>query len=121
MARHQENRAVILNGPSKWDLMLALFDPRIGRSRRDVTLQIRQTDGRGESHKRLLSVVICQLGRAENGHEERWSFNGKAVDYDDHSGAIWSSAEVRGEYSTRTRKGLIEWVTPTSPGRGGER
>lgn len=96
-------RFEIENGPSKWDLMLALFDDT---SRRFVKFLI---SDRGD-----IEVVITDVGRG--GPEEgKWRLKGYTFGFGvqfDRLGPLPTSTSchpVSGYFSTKTRKGRIEF------------
>lgn len=82
----------ILNGPSKFDLMIALMDTH----RRSVEFEI-------QIKKNWLKVSISMVQR-EDGSGESWNFEGRTVNVD-------SPSDVKGYYSTRTRKGTVMFKT----------
>ena len=85
----------IVDGPSKLDLMLSLFDGDSGL-RRKVTFLLERSLSRNHLHP-----VINKVGR-EDGSGENWMFEGycrKVNGQDDL---------IRGFFSTRTRTGWVE-------------
>jgi hypothetical protein len=86
----------ITNGPSKFDLMAALFIAA-GEKQQNVRFNIAETG-------QLLEVRILQVGR-EDGSGESWLFQGLAEDTQLKRGRY-----VKGYFSTRTRRGTIEYM-----------
>lgn len=96
------NRWDITDGPSKWDLMLALFDGDAQHRRWHVfTVSDPQASPREKTSNLGMPILVNGLAR-EDGSGENWLFNGE---WDD--GTI-AQNKVRGFFSTKTRKGWIE-------------
>ncbi len=94
-------RSNIVDGPSKFDLMLALFDVYSNR-RRTVEFLLENPEAKQvDLQCASLNFVINEVGR-EDGGDENWLFKGyyKVADRNGH---------VRGFFSTRTRKGWVEF------------
>ena len=89
------NGVDIVNGPSKMDLMLALFDDGGVGHRRVIIFTI---DGREREGERSIKVVVNAVER-EDGSGESWNFKGY------FSG---SNVPFEGYYSTKRRKGFIK-------------
>jgi hypothetical protein len=92
-------QGIISNGPSKFDLMLGLFDGEF-TNRREIDFTI--TD-EGDDLAYKSRIVINGLKR-ENSDSESWLFEGWCT-----ANAIRFSSKVSGHYSTKTRKGQIEY------------
>lgn len=88
----------IVNGPSKWDMMLALFD-NTAASPRHIIFEI----GAVGPSFRDAKIVVNSIER-EDGSGESWSFRGYAHKAD---GSLPTQCNVSGYYSTRTRKGSM--------------
>jgi len=88
----------ILNGPSKFDLMLALFDSTI-ECPRTVELSIEER-GQGALKMRYdgCKSVITQVGREFE--ENEWNIKGYISTED-------ASLSFKGKFCTKTRKGWI--------------
>ncbi len=100
----------IIDGPSKYDLMLALFD---GASNvpapHDDTIydEIRQrtvrfTTDSNDERRRYLEMQIDEIGR-ENGSGESWNFSGYA------KSPTAPFRRVQGYYSTARRRGTLRF------------
>lgn len=82
----------IVNGPSKWDLMLGLMDNDIQSPRRiSFTL----------SDHRMLDISLTSLER-EDGSGQSWNFFGMTKELN----------KVKGHFDLRTRKGSLEFQLP---------
>lgn len=92
-------RQTITNGPSKFDLMVSLFDGGV-RNRRPVLFTY--------SNKNQIRVVINWLDR-DSGDGENWSFCGYETRCD-KGGEPVSSNHIRGFYSIKERTGWIDIV-----------
>jgi hypothetical protein len=93
------DRIAIKNGPSKYDLMLALFD-RKGANTRRVTFEV-------DTQKASVEVVITGI-EAEDGSGESWNFKGFAS-------SVWQNhmsvpRRVEGYYSTQSRQGSFRYL-----------
>lgn len=88
----------IVNGPSKFDLMLTLFD---GDSSHRRTVAFLLENPETEPWCGSLNFVINKVER-EDGSGENWLFRGYSSDTD-------KNLPVKGLFSTRTRKGWIEF------------
>jgi hypothetical protein len=82
----------IVNGPSKFDLMVSLFDNN-AKPRRTVRFFL--------DHGHELDVAITMI-QQEDGSGESWNFTGTAT-YADGG----TSFHVRGYFGTRSRKGTL--------------
>ncbi len=99
----------IKNGPSKHDLMLALFDQNpfnegYGGNRRRVifVLEPITDDQKWWVEDQRLELRILQVRMADDYSGDNWDFEGKTRD-----GAVY-----QGRYSTGARKGTIEVMPP---------
>lgn len=92
----------IIQGPSKFDLMLALFDRKVNNPRH-VDFKL--------SGGNVTTFVVINGVEVEDGSGENWIFKGyaKNATATDHQGAKTSST-CFGFYRTDTRKGWIEFV-----------
>lgn len=81
---------IITHGPSKWDLMLGLFD---GDSQHRRTIEFSINDTGPSVKMKLMSLM------REDGSGELWIFTGYA---------FGETSPVKGFYSTRDRTGFIE-------------
>lgn len=101
----------IVNGPSKYDFMLALFDSD-SRHRRQIMFELDRA-GIAEVITLLAHLARCPhhtppvfingVSR-ESGDGENWNFSGWSEE------SLVGSWNVRGYYSTKTRKGWIEFL-----------
>lgn len=91
MAYKQE----IVSGPSKMDLMLAVFDGARTK-RRSVEFEV-TTEG-GITWP--MTIIVDRAGRID-GSDENWTFKGVRIDH------AFDSRPVSGHFSTKTRKGTI--------------
>ena len=89
---HVPGHYLITNGPSKFDLMLSLFDGN-KKPRRTVTFQIQ--GGPGE-----IEVAVTMV-RQEDGSGESWLFGG-------HCHNSIPTLNVNGYFNTRSRKGWLD-------------
>jgi len=87
-------RSEIVGGPSKFDLMLALFDRPPERS---IEFTVASKDNPGQTF--TIGVNIVRVGRVFGG----WEWIGRPSQYDP---ANWRW--LYGEFRTDTRKGWIE-------------
>lgn len=89
----------IVGGPSKFDLMLSLFDGN-KHPRRTVDFQLEGVNG----HIRVAITSVEQ----EDGSGESWNFGGH----------LWHDTEkhwhVEGYFGTKGRRGTMRFVTPTN-------
>ena len=85
----------IVNGPSKWDLMLGLFDGN-SSSRRSVVFSAVNLFNNIEE----VAVFVNFLAR-EDGSGEKWNFAGFMID------AAWKAVAVKGYFSTQHRRGTM--------------
>lgn len=96
----------ITSGPSKYDLMRALMDPRSDGTRW-VTFSLL---AEGSDTKRIVRVTVDMLG-PEDGSGESW-----IIKLDDHNtrivGGRCSSTRFEGHYRTDTRKGTLKVIAP---------
>jgi hypothetical protein len=86
----------ITGGPSKFDLMLALFDRASGI--RGVTFDIQRFEYPS------VGVVINEVG-LEDGSGESWNFKGKTVKSKDYP----ECRNVMGHFHTGYRTGIIQY------------
>jgi len=89
---------VIVNGPSKFDLMLSLFDGN-KEPRRTVQFRVRSETGRMEINHEVAVTLVQQ----EDGSGESWNFQG----------LTWGqsiSHRVRGYYSSKRRTGTFNFI-----------
>jgi len=86
-------RRELIDGPSKWDLMLSLFDDTLRR----VTFVCNIGDDSSGNYSASLGVLISAVER-EDGSGESWNFKG--VDN--------AHRFVRGYFSTKSRRGCVE-------------
>ncbi|MEK7520155.1 MAG: hypothetical protein AAB581_02875 [Patescibacteria group bacterium] len=94
----QVRKVDIINGPSKWDLILALFEGD-SLSRRQVKFTIRRHIPFLEFLGTEPYVVINEIGR-ESGCKETWLFKGY----------MGENITVEGYFHTDNRKGWIKVV-----------
>lgn len=98
----------IVNGPSKYDLMLALVDGDMTHRRHIQfeldrwAVEVKMSSVAG-CPSMTPSIIINELER-ESGDGESWNFKGHSIK---NSIGSWS---VCGYYSTKTRKGSIEFL-----------
>lgn len=95
----------ITGGPSKWDLMLGLFDNH-SRNPREIEFSIVDpvSPGHGEPAViKKIKVVINGVGR-ESGNGESWIFNGY---WNLHDPSAPRNPKVNGYYSTLSRTGWL--------------
>ncbi len=101
MATYQMKRWLIVDGPSKCDLMLALFDGDCYHCRRPLTFSLEDPEPEPMAPKSVdLPFVIEEIGR-KDGSGENWNFKGVYVSN--------QKCLAQGFFSTRTRKGWIEF------------
>ncbi len=86
----------ILNGPSKWDLMLSLFDSR------EVNLRVVSFTVESGDKKFQLDVTVSEVVR-EDGSGESWLLQGYTVP------TAGFRREFKAWYRTDRRVGWIEW------------
>ena len=96
----------IVNGPSKWDLMLSLFDDG-NPHRRKVTFFLEDPREKAKEPRLqvllVLEFIIDKLERAAGRRSEgKWDFGGFYLKNDDHY------EYARGSFSTKNRKGWVE-------------
>ena len=89
-------RFSIVKGPSKFDLMLSLFDGN-KEPRRTVELHL-------EEARAPIAIAITAIEQ-ENGSGESWIFKGYLTNYR-------RGFAVSGFYSSSGRKGFINFITP---------
>jgi len=89
----------IVDGPSKWDLMLALFDSR-GGSR---FVEMRTT--RGSSKNVTRRHLVIHTLQQEDGSGNNWNFEGYLVDEEPLNRY---AAQISGFYSIHKRKGSLK-------------
>lgn len=93
----------VVGGPSKFDLMLSLFDGNKD-PRRTVEFQL-------EGARRPITVGITMV-QQEDGSGESWNFRGW-VSGDDPTNSMFAlNLHVDGYFSTRGRKGYITFEVP---------
>lgn len=92
----------VCSGPSKLDLMLALFDRN-----RDGFYSPRELEFKLE--EKLSATVIVHIVEAENGPDELWRIEGRASFKEDcPSGRILFGSNLVGWYCTQDRKGQLQ-------------
>ena len=99
----------IVGGPSRWDLMLAIFDGDF-HHRRIVTFSL---DPQENLPIRSLICTINEVGR-EDGSGENWLFEGETY----YPAEIVSNYHIHGFFSTRTRTGWVEMDIINTQARG---
>lgn len=92
--QEQYPTAKIVNGPNKFDFMLALFDNKPAPKRRFVTFKLE------ECRLDELEVWIDKVER-KDGSCERWLYAG----WSNYAGG--GGAPCYGEYNTHDRKGVL--------------
>ncbi|MBI3573158.1 MAG: hypothetical protein HY092_03090 [Candidatus Kerfeldbacteria bacterium] len=93
--------SAIINGPSKWDLMLSLFDSKTGHEH-EVQFQLEV----GVTMHVFLSSV-----EREDGSAESWNFQGWSTGYST-ARVMWKQHQhVRGYFNTLRRKGHFRLVS----------
>ncbi len=95
----------VTNGPSKFDLMLALFEDREVSFK---AVQLDYDDLEVKGSEALLRVTITELKRGKKNHE--WEASGTIVRHLDSAGKVKSGPrkEFKIEwYSDRIRKGIL--------------
>jgi len=102
----------ILNGPSKFDVMMSLFSGR-GRERQYVTFEL-SDNGKTTAltlmkHKFMLQVCITALTQTV-GDGDGWRFEAYITLSRDNFHAPKGARNVKGSYSTTTRTGLLEYT-----------
>jgi len=85
----------IVDGPSKFELMLGLFD---GNSRNPRSVHFTLLNG-SLTNDQPLRVVLCGVSR-EDGSGESWNFTGYS-----------NGSNVKGYFSTKSRTGHVQ-ITP---------
>lgn len=90
----------ITNGPSKWDLILALFDGDY-HHRREISFSFQGISERVVAEF-TLQFLINELQR-EDGSGENWNFRGYGATV-----PAFPDDPCYGFFSTKTRKGWIE-------------
>jgi hypothetical protein len=85
-----------IGGPSKFDLMLSLFD-----GNKDLR---RTVEFRLEGAREPIVVAVTSV-QQEDGSGERWNFEGRLTNYR-------RGFSVRGYYSSNSRKGYITFIVP---------
>jgi len=101
---HQERRLVIVNGPSRFDLMVALF-------KRDEEVLFTLDSMVSEEHLTQFQVSVTLNGVSiEDGSRERWLISGFYTEPEKpaHREINWTRFE--GFYDSRTRKGWLKNV-----------
>lgn len=96
--------AIIIGGPSKFELMLALFD-RKPINTRDVEFKLR---GPG----RISALVVIDSLKSESASGDYWTYSGSVRRMLPHQkdGVPPPPLEVVGTYSTDTRTGSIRTI-----------
>jgi hypothetical protein len=96
----------ITSGPSKFDLMVSLFDANY-TNRRTVTFMVVTPHGQSELLKtnQEIEVQIDGIER-EDGSGENWNFHGYHLTKADEKVTF---NKVKGYFSTRTLTGWVEW------------
>lgn len=103
----------IVGGPSRFDLMLALFDAPMDRSRR-VVFDVRHQERRGKAE-----ALIMDVGRSRPFEDiDLWTIGGSILLALADAGKRKLHLEIdgwlrfEGEFSTKTREGTMEaWVS----------
>ena len=90
-------RSLISEGPSKFDLMLALFDGDVHNRRKIIFTITDEGKIRSYPGKTTINCVTRESGDGEN-----WLFEGLGET------ALCETIEVHGYYSTKLRTGWIE-------------
>lgn len=101
----------IVNGPSKWDLMISLFHG--GREFDSELVMFEVETEKGKTEKMFLSVTSLQREPYDNTH---WNFEGLRIVHKRCGGPFpkseWSSHQfdsmAKGSFSTQTREGYLE-------------
>jgi hypothetical protein len=99
----------ITSGPSKFDLMLALFDgSSASKTLRPVSITIHAPEYPVGSQSITLAILVNSVSR-EDGSGESWTFHGHLTKMDrvGVSGNQSTSLVVSGYYSTKSRTGHI--------------
>jgi hypothetical protein len=86
----------ILRGPSKWDLMLSLFDSTMG-SPRYAWFKVTPEDHNSKEPKSMDFCVLVNGVSREDGSSESWIFNGYSA-----------GRKVNGWFRTTNREGRLE-------------
>ncbi len=93
-------RLAIISGPSKWDFALSVFDGGVG-DRRGIEFFFEGNSG---------GTYFLNGVKREYGNDEDWFFEG--------AGYLWKDVfllhTVRGLFSTKTRKGWMEFKKPST-------
>jgi hypothetical protein len=112
--RRSEFKRQIVNGPSKFDLMLALFDWAPHR-RVEITLDEGISDD-GPNYGRKHDLLIMGVS-AENDSGESWNISGNLTfSVRGHGQSLRNSPRsFRGNFRTDTRKG---WIVINPEGHG---
>ena len=101
----------IVGGPSKWDLMLAIFDRYEDEDPREVMFLVEDWEA-DDPKKRTVNVhVTIPSIRQEHGSCEAWNLDGRIVD-GPKSVFTWV---VRIAYDTKARKGKLELLGDGNP------
>jgi hypothetical protein len=105
---HMTNRFVITDGPSKWDLMVSLFEGnKTPRTRVRFTVENYPSPG-GLLITAEIDVGIVAI-QQEDGSGESWNFQGCT----NHTYTNKQVGVIRGYYSTRCRRGSYEFMSQT--------
>ncbi|MDO8559421.1 MAG: hypothetical protein Q7S23_00075 [bacterium] len=102
-SRAESQQHAIVDGPSKWDLMLSLFDGDCDH-RRPVAFKVRRANGFEYS----VAVTINEVGR-EDGSGENWNIHGYLNS--DPTGMFKAGVPVRCFFTTKRRTG---WLKPVA-------
>jgi hypothetical protein len=94
----------ILNGPSTWDLALAIFDRKEQESDRRITFRVRSQEG-DDLMEHIASVKITSLEKTAD--PCGWKFCGKLDRKFGFPSEYWDNC-IHGEYNTASRKGKLE-------------
>ena len=100
----------IIGGPSKFDLMLALFDNQAPHGRTVIFHLEEDLDerlGKGRTERRFTATIDAV--QAEDGSAESWNFKGKG-----HYHVNGVKFAVEGYYSTKRRRGHIRSMMVSS-------
>lgn len=91
----------IESGPSKFDLMVSLFDNTMCREHRTVEFSVKVRTSSPKSSPAKINVQIHGVER-EDGSGESWNFTGLII-----TGGPFNE-RITGYYATRSRRGYIK-------------
>lgn len=114
-------RRKIVNGPSKWDLMLAMFCRFPSEPTKDIDFCLEgrplhsdfmsTIDSRSSVYK-MRPITLEQIGKVSSQDgEEIWSFIGRC--FGSRTPNKMSVAKLEGQFCTQTRKGWLRVVGVT--------